>query len=71
MVKARWRLRRMWSWETAAIDTGIFMQRPDFDASFPTHHPGMRSADALLALTAQSPAAINTFRTVMALSMDR
>ncbi len=47
IANCRWRLRRIWAIETAAIDSEMFIQRKAFDASFTVATPNMRQADAL------------------------
>ncbi|MCZ2151104.1 MAG: hypothetical protein LC126_25430, partial [Bryobacterales bacterium] len=55
MVNSCWRLRRIWSMETALIDSEMFTQKEDFEAAWSHHHPAMRAMDAMTVVQAESP----------------
>jgi len=60
MVNSCWRLRRIWSIETALIDSEMFTQKEDFEAAWSRHHPAMRAMDAISAVQAENPVMLET-----------
>jgi hypothetical protein len=60
MVNSCWRLRRIWSMETALIDSEMFTQKEDFEAAWSHHHPAMRAMDAMTVVQAESPVMLET-----------
>jgi len=50
MVAARWRLRRIWRYETALLDIEMDAQAPDFEKRFMTRDEDMRGSLAWAAL---------------------
>ncbi|MCC6393471.1 MAG: hypothetical protein IT167_22920, partial [Bryobacterales bacterium] len=60
MVNSCWRLRRIWSMETALIDSEMFTQKEDFEAAWSHHHPAMRAMDAMTVVQAESPMMLET-----------
>ncbi|MCC6392123.1 MAG: hypothetical protein IT167_16100 [Bryobacterales bacterium] len=60
MVNSCWRLRRIWSIETALIDSELFPQTEDFEAAWSHHHPAMRAMDAMTVVQAESPMMLET-----------
>ena len=60
MVNAYWRLRRIWSMETALIDSEMSTQKEDFEAAWSHHHPAMRAMDAMTVVQAESPVMLET-----------
>ncbi len=60
MVNSYWRLRRIWSMETALFDTEMFCQQEDFEAAWSNYHPAMRVTDALCGIHIASPATLET-----------
>jgi hypothetical protein len=54
MVAAQWRLRRMWSYETAMIDVEMDAQAPDFEKRFEKYDEDMRGGSAFSALVDKS-----------------
>lgn len=59
MADARWRLRRIKAIETAALDSEMFINKDDFEASFSPTTPIMRQADAFIALCKLAPTVIS------------
>ena len=49
MVAARWRLRRIWRYETAMIDIEMDSQAPDFEKRFEKYDEDMRGGAAFQA----------------------
>jgi hypothetical protein len=49
MVAARWRLRRVWRYETAILDLEMDAQAPDFEKRFATYDEDMRGGLAFAA----------------------
>ncbi|MCC6366937.1 MAG: hypothetical protein IT165_25745, partial [Bryobacterales bacterium] len=62
MVNSCWRLRRIWSIETALIDSEMFTHKDDFDAAWSHHHPAMRAMDAMTVVLAESPVMLETLQ---------
>ncbi|HUQ90594.1 MAG TPA: hypothetical protein VM120_02860 [Bryobacteraceae bacterium] len=60
IANSYWRLRRIWSMETALLDSEMFTQKEDFEAAWSNHHPGMRLLDALSAVQICNPALLVT-----------
>jgi hypothetical protein len=60
MVNSYWRLRRIWSMETALFDTEMFCQKEDFEAAWSNYHSAMRVTDALCAVHIANPATLDT-----------
>jgi len=54
IVAARWRLRRIWRFETAMIDIEMDTQAPDFEKRFEKYDEDMRGGAAFSALTDKS-----------------
>ena len=54
MVAARWRLRRMWRFETAILNIEMDSQTPDFEKSFEKYGEHIRGAMAFSALADKS-----------------
>ena len=54
IVAARWRLRRIWRFETAMIDIEMDSQAPDFEKRFEKYDEDMRGGAAFQALTDKS-----------------
>jgi hypothetical protein len=54
MVAARWRLRRVWRYETAILDIEMDSQAPDFEKRFEKYDEDMRGGAAFAALTDKS-----------------
>ena len=54
MVAARWRLRRIWRYETAMIDIEMDSQAPDFEKRFEKYDEDMRGGAAFQALADKS-----------------
>jgi hypothetical protein len=54
IVAARWRLRRIWRFETAMIDIEMDSQAPDFEKRFEKYDEDMRGGAAFSALTDKS-----------------
>src|SRR5438128_7991157 len=50
MVAARWRLRRIWRYETAMLDIEMDSQAPDFEKRFEKYDEDMRGGAAFTAL---------------------
>ncbi|HUQ90440.1 MAG TPA: hypothetical protein VM120_02085 [Bryobacteraceae bacterium] len=59
MANAYWRLRRIWSMETALFDCEMFEQKQDFEAAWSNHHPAMRVVDAFLLLRIENPRTVD------------
>ncbi|HUQ94248.1 MAG TPA: hypothetical protein VM120_21390 [Bryobacteraceae bacterium] len=60
IANSYWRLRRIWSMETALLDSEMFTQKEDFEAAWSNHHPGMRLLDAFSAVQICNPALLIT-----------
>ncbi|MCC6366012.1 MAG: hypothetical protein IT165_21050 [Bryobacterales bacterium] len=60
MVNSYWRLRRIWSMETALFDTEMFCQKEDFEAAWSNYHSAMRVTDALCGVHIANPATLET-----------
>src|SRR2546426_3611839 len=54
MVAARWRLRRIWRYETAMLDIEMDSQSPDFEKRFEKYDEDMRGGAAFSALADKS-----------------
>jgi hypothetical protein len=54
MVAARWRLRRVWRYETAMLDMEMDAQSPDFEKRFQTFDEDMRGGLAFSSLVDKS-----------------
>jgi hypothetical protein len=54
MVAARWRLLRIWRYQTAILDIEIDAQAPDFEKRFEKYDEDMRGASAFSALADRS-----------------
>jgi hypothetical protein len=54
MVAARWRLRRIWRFETAMLDIEMDSQAPDFEKRFEKYDEDMRGGAAFAALSDKS-----------------
>jgi hypothetical protein len=54
MVAARWRLRRIWRFETAMLDIEMDFQAPDFEKRFEEYDEDMRGGVAFSALADKS-----------------
>src|SRR5262249_58422022 len=54
MGAARWRLRRIWRFETAMIDIEMDAQAPDFEKRFEKYDEDMRGGAAFSALADKS-----------------
>ena len=54
MVAARWRLRRIWRYETAQLDIEMDAQGPDLEKRFTKHDEDMRGSLAFTALSDRS-----------------
>ena len=54
MVAARWRLRRIWRFETAMLDIEMDSQAPDFEKRFEKYDEDMRGGAAFSALSDKS-----------------
>src|SRR5712691_423964 len=54
MVAARWRLRRIWRFETAMLDIEMDSQAPDFEKRFEKYDEDMRGGAAFSALADKS-----------------
>ena len=54
MVAARWRLRRIWRYETAMLDIEMDSQAPDFEKRFEKYDEDMRGGAAFSALADKS-----------------
>ncbi len=54
IVAARWRLLRMWRYETAMLDIEVDSQTPDFEKRFEKHDDDMRGGAAFSALAEKS-----------------
>ena len=54
MVAARWRLRRIWRFETAMIDIEMDAQSPDFEKRFGKYDEDMRGGAAFSSLADKS-----------------
>src|SRR5882672_4487985 len=54
IVAARWRLRRIWRFETAMLDIEMDSQAPDFEKRFHKYDEDMRGGAAFSALTDKS-----------------
>jgi hypothetical protein len=61
MVNALWRKRRAQSIENGAINTEMFIQRPDTDAAMANITPDMRQADAVISIANANPSANDYF----------
>ena len=62
MVAARWRLRRVWRYETAMLDLEMDAQSPDFEKRFATYDEDMRGGLAFATLVDRSNGLANTLR---------
>ena len=62
MVAARWRLRRVWRYETALLDMEMDAQAPDFEKRFQTYDEDMRGGLAFATLVDKSRGLANTIR---------
>ncbi len=51
IAAARWRLRRIWRYQTAMIDVEMDNQAPEFEKRYATYDEDMRGAAAFSALT--------------------
>ena len=51
IAAARWRLRRIWRYQTAMIDVEMDNQAPEFEKRYQTYDEDMRGAAAFSALT--------------------
>ena len=51
IAAARWRLRRIWRYQTAMIDVEMDKQAPEFEKRYQTYDEDMRGAAAFSALT--------------------
>src|SRR5260370_22725164 len=54
MVAARWRLRRIWRFETAMLDIEMDAQAPDFEKRFEKYDEDMRGGAAFSSLADKS-----------------
>ena len=54
IVAARWRLRRIWRFETAMLDIEMDSQAPDFEKRFEKYDEDMRGGAAFSSLTDKS-----------------
>ena len=54
MVAARWRLRRVWRYETAILDIEMDSQAPDFEKRFEKYDEDMRGGAAFSAVVDKS-----------------
>jgi hypothetical protein len=62
MVAARWRLRRVWRYETALLDIEMDAQASDFEKRFQTYDEDMRGGLAFATLVDKSRGLANTIR---------
>ncbi len=62
MVAARWRLRRVWRYETAMLDMEMDAQTPDFEKRFETYDEDMRGCQAFATLVDKSNGLSTTLR---------
>jgi hypothetical protein len=62
MVAARWRLRRVWGYETAILDLEMDAQAPDFEKRFQTYDEDMRGGLAFANLVDKSRGLATTLR---------
>jgi hypothetical protein len=62
MVAARWRLRRVWRYETAILDLEMDAQAPDFEKRFQTYDEDMRGGLAFATQVDKSNGLATTLR---------
>jgi hypothetical protein len=62
MVAARWRLRRVWRYETALLDIEMDAQAPDFEKRFETFDEDMRGGLAFATLVDRSKGILTAIR---------
>jgi hypothetical protein len=62
MVAARWRLRRIWRYQTAILDVEMDSQAPDFEERFEVYDEGMRGGFAFSALSDRSKSLMTVLR---------
>jgi hypothetical protein len=62
MVAARWRLRRVWRYETAILDLEMDSQSPGFEKRFETPDEDVRGAMAFATLVDKSSGLATTLR---------
>jgi hypothetical protein len=62
MVAARWRLRRVWRYETAILDLEMDAQASDFEKRYQTYDEDMRGGLAFANLVDKSGGLANTLR---------
>ncbi|HUQ93840.1 MAG TPA: hypothetical protein VM120_19325 [Bryobacteraceae bacterium] len=60
MVNSYWRLRRIWTMETALFDSEMFDQKKAFEAAWSYHHPAMRLVDSLVTIRTNTPTTLDT-----------
>src|SRR4029077_17514010 len=63
IVAARWRLRRIWSYQTPMVDVEMDKQAPDFQKRYATYDEDMRGAAAFSAIVDGSKGYITALRT--------
>jgi hypothetical protein len=63
IVAARWRLRRIWSYQTAMVDVEMDKQAPEFEKRYQTYDEYMRGAAAFSAIVDNSKGYVTALRT--------
>jgi len=63
IVAARWRLRRIWCYQTAMLDVEMDKQAPEFEKRYATYDEFMRGAAAFSAIVDHSKRYITALRT--------
>jgi hypothetical protein len=63
IVAARWRLRRIWCYQTAMLDVEMDKQAPDFEKRYATYDEYMRGAAAFSAIVDHSKGYVTALRT--------
>ena len=63
IAAARWRLRRIWRYQTAMIDVEMDKQAPDFEKRYQTYDEDMRGAAAFSAIADSSKGYATALRT--------